>query len=278
MLAVGLCSTLPAAESGPAARGQPHQIGRITHPPLGEASGLVKSRQHPGVFWVINDSGNEPHLYAVNRTGKLLAEYRVKGALNADWEALAADRAGHLYIGDIGNNLPIGRLPRRWVYRVKEPDPAQAPARAGPDDPLPELAVDQTYFYTFPAEPFDAEGMFFDRGSLYLVSKVSQGPTRLYRLPLERPGKSVALIAVGELAGIPAVTDAALSDDGRKLAVCSSSYAALFELEAGEMVGRLTEKVPKVVRFAPREIEGCCWDGDDLILVSETRELYRLRF
>src|SRR3954449_35730 len=67
------------------------RIGTIAHPPLCEASALVKSRKHEGVFWTLNDSGNAPHLFAIDRSGKLIAEYKVKKAPNIDWEAMAQD-------------------------------------------------------------------------------------------------------------------------------------------------------------------------------------------
>src|SRR5437899_499106 len=60
-------------------------IGRLDHPAIREASGIVASRRHPGVFWVHNDSGNPPALYAVRRDGRLVREYAV-GAPNLDWE------------------------------------------------------------------------------------------------------------------------------------------------------------------------------------------------
>ncbi|MFO0950915.1 MAG: hypothetical protein U0835_07120 [Isosphaeraceae bacterium] len=70
----------------------------------------MASRRHPGVFWVHNDSGNPPRLFAVRVDGSLIREYAVQ-APNVDWEDIAVDDEGHLYLGDIGNNdarLPPG--------------------------------------------------------------------------------------------------------------------------------------------------------------------------
>lgn len=248
------------------------RIGTLVHPAIAEASGLTPSRQHAGVFWTINDSGNAPHLFAVDRSGKLRAEFRVKGALNLDWEALASDEAGYLYIGDVGNNAVPGGLARRWVYRIKEPNPQQG---AGG---VQEVALDRVYPYTFPAKPFDVEGMFVHKDKLYLISKVPKAPTKLYQLPLDQPGQAVQLVEVCDLPGVTLVTDAALSPDGRRLAVCSDSYAAKFELNADEPLESLKHKTPRMVRFPAKNIEGCCWDGDDLLLVSEDREIFVLRF
>ena len=49
-----------------------------------------------------------------------------------DWEDIAADDEGHLYVGDIGNNG--GLLAIRAIYRIDEPNPekaATAPAHCG---------------------------------------------------------------------------------------------------------------------------------------------------
>jgi hypothetical protein len=252
--------------------GELQRIGTLAHPAITEASGLAPSRRHAGVFWTINDSGNAPLLFAVDRAGKLLAEYRLKGALNLDWEALTSDGAGNLYIGDVGNNAVPGGLPRRWVYRIKEPDPYQRGADTR------QIALDRVHPYTFPAKPFDVEGMFIHKGKLYLVSKTLKAQTQLYHLPLDQPGQAVQLVEICNLPGVTHVTDAALSPDGRWLAVCSDTYAARFELKADEPLESLERKTPTVVRFTARSIEGCCWDGEDLILVSEDREVFMLRF
>ncbi|HNT88181.1 MAG TPA: WD40 repeat domain-containing protein, partial [Candidatus Hydrogenedentes bacterium] len=44
-------------------------------PALTEISGLLDSRQNPGVFWVHNDSGDAPRLYALSHTGEHLGVY-----------------------------------------------------------------------------------------------------------------------------------------------------------------------------------------------------------
>ena len=59
----------------------PHQIepgvqkvGRLVHPQLSECSGVVASRQHPGILWTHSDGGGgrkqTVFLYAVERTGR----------------------------------------------------------------------------------------------------------------------------------------------------------------------------------------------------------------
>ena len=129
-----------------------------------ESSGIVKSRRYPGIFWVHNDSGNPPLLFAIKGDGQIVRQFRL-GVPNLDWEDIAIDDHGHLYIGDIGNNT--GVLPLRAIYRIDEPDPG-LPA----DKPLAASAMT---FYTLPKENrFDAEGLFVDRGDRELGDEISR--------------------------------------------------------------------------------------------------------
>ena len=96
------------------------EIHRIELPEISESSGLVKSRTQRGVFWTHNDSGDRPRIFAIDAQGRLLGEFAVEGALARDWEDIAIDDAGNLYIGDVGNNANQRR--DLVVYRVPEPD------------------------------------------------------------------------------------------------------------------------------------------------------------
>ena len=53
-----------------------------------ETSGLEYFRGH---FITHNDSGGKPKLYSFTSEGDLLKSYKIKGALNRDWEELTAD-------------------------------------------------------------------------------------------------------------------------------------------------------------------------------------------
>src|SRR6185295_9973799 len=75
---------------------------------LNEISGMGQSRSNPDIFWVHNDSGDMPRVYAVNRSGKLVGTYRLEGANAEDWEDMAIGPApggrSYLYLADIGDN------------------------------------------------------------------------------------------------------------------------------------------------------------------------------
>jgi hypothetical protein len=247
------------------AEGTREPIGRLDHPPIREASGLVASRRHPGVFWVHNDSGNPPALFAVRRDGSLIREYRV-AAPNIDWEAIALDDAGHLFLGDIGNNG--GVLPLRAVYRLDEPDPSQPAA-----GPLPATAA---VVYRFPADGrFDAEGMVWDGPNLLVFSKrLDSCAATVHALPLDgsatllRPALPTQVDILEDFT--EPITAADLSADGL-LAVASYRVARVYA-----RVGDVGWAPIGAVAYRGGGIEAVAWDGPDLILAGEGRGMYRI--
>lgn len=242
------------------------EVGKLDHPAIAEASGIVASRRHPGIFWVHNDSGNPPAIFAVRKDGSLVREYAV-AAPNVDWEDLAADDSGHLFLGDIGNN---GRkLPIRAVYRIDEPDPALAPK-----GPLP---VTLASYYRFPkGEAFDAEGLFLEGGRAVVVAKTSRGgDAALWSVPLDPPSPLLRPATVAKIGALPGfrnpATGADLSRDGTLLAVCSPGEVGVYSRNA-EGVWKLLEGV----KGPPGQVEAVCWDGRDLVLANEQRGVYRI--
>jgi hypothetical protein len=47
--------------------------GVVQNDQIREASGIVASRQNPGVLWVHNDSGDSARVFAINEKGEFLA-------------------------------------------------------------------------------------------------------------------------------------------------------------------------------------------------------------
>ncbi len=242
-------------------------LGRLSDPAIRETSGMVKSRRHADVFWILSDSGNPPAIHAIRRDGRVLASYRV-AAPNVDWEDIATDDAGHLYLGEIGNNG--GLLPLRAVYRIDEPDPSR-PATG-------ELPVNLAAYYRFPskAERFDAESLFVIGKEAFLVAKRFDGrAAEILAVPLDPPSPLLKPAMPRRVGSLPEFTEpatgASLSNDGRRLAVVATSVARVYDRDPS---GGLTLRA--TVRYKERDIEAIAWDGPDLILATESGALYRL--
>ncbi len=101
------------------------QVGTVAHSLLKEVSGIVASRDNPGVIWAHNDSGGLARLWALNTQGIHLGTYNLTGATARDWEDMAigpgpiAGRT-YLYVADTGNNDDLTDF-AFTIYRVPEP-------------------------------------------------------------------------------------------------------------------------------------------------------------
>lgn len=255
-------------------------LGRLDHPPIREASGIVASRRHPGVFWIHNDSGNPPALFAVKGDGTLLREYAV-GVPNIDWEDIAIDDDGHLYLGEIGNN--INRIPVRAVYRLDEPDPTrQDRTEAGAETAsgaMPKLAVTLASYYRFASGGrFDAEGLFIDRGRAVVVAKTLDGrEAELFAIPLDPPSPLIRPATPERIGALPGfvepATGADLATDGLRLAACSYQVVRVYGRQDRDSDHW---SLLATVRFEADGIEAIAWEGDDLVLAGEGRGLFRI--
>ncbi|MEO0332433.1 MAG: hypothetical protein AAF223_12225, partial [Bacteroidota bacterium] len=68
---------------------KPIDQGEVKYSAISEASGIVASRNNPGILWTHNDSGHEPKIYAIDTSGEIAGEWVIAGATNRDWEDIA---------------------------------------------------------------------------------------------------------------------------------------------------------------------------------------------
>lgn len=157
---------------------------------LTESSGL-QTYNH-GIIWTHNDSGNLPVIYKIDTAGKINQFKTITNATNFDWEDLAKDDKGNLYIGDFGNNN--NERKSLQIYIVSNPNDVK-------EDRLKAEVISFTYSdqKAFPPSPsnmnFDVEAMIVFDHNIYLFSKNNTSPysgyVKLYKLPVT-PGKHEA--------------------------------------------------------------------------------------
>ena len=213
--------------------------GTIASNALTESSGIVASRRASGVWWVHNDSGDSPRVFAVGTDGRDLGEFGLAGASAVDWEDIAVGpgpSAGtsYLYVADIGDNA--GSRASVQVYRVAEPlvDPTAAP---GPPQTLSGVAALQL---TYPDGPHDAEALVVDptTGELFVITKdLAGGVAKVFRSPANRGAGSttaltqVATVALGAGQG---VTGADITPAGDVVALRTYFSVVLYPRPAGQ--------------------------------------------
>jgi hypothetical protein len=250
----------PGQEIAPGVR----LIARISDPRITESSGVIASRRYSNVFWTHNDGGGPKKqvLYAIDREGNTRAAFPVTGPRFHDWEDIAIDDAGHLYLGDIGNN--DSKEDSLAVYEIDEPDPT---SRAGSVSPK------RGWRLKFPGAPFDCESLFIWKGYGYVVSKVfDNARAQVFRFPIENTNGPLTLELVATTKIESPVTGADISVDGSLLGLVSKAGAYVFRIDGD--VARIADVEPHHTKLKDQHIEGCCFVPDGLLATSERRNIF----
>ena len=101
------------------------EFGTVTAPEITEASGIVASRQNPGVLWTHNDSGYPGSVFALSTNGTLLGRYYLPTVFYGNFEDIAIGPGAspehhYVYLADIGDNFAA----RSSVRVLRFPEPA----------------------------------------------------------------------------------------------------------------------------------------------------------
>ncbi len=231
--------------------GAPTAVGTLPRA-LDEVSGMVASRTHPGVLWVLEDSGNAAELYALDIDGSLLATVRLP-VPNVDWEDLAIAPCGDidcLWIADVGDNGLVRT--DAALYVVAEPEPEDGAAELL--SALPVRYVDG---------PHNVEALVLDAdGTPTLLSKRDDGTTEVLVLRDGRFGVTaqVQVAAPGDDAWSSRVTAADLWADEGGLLLRTYAHAWRYELDGDSLAG-LADAPRTELRAADQEqVEAVAWD------------------
>jgi hypothetical protein len=216
------------------------------------------------VYWTHNDGGGPKKqvLYAIDRGGDTRASFPVIDVTLHDWEDIAIDDAGHLYIGDIGNN--DSKRDALAVYEIDEPDPQ---AGAGPISPK------RAWHLRFPQAPFDCESLFVWKDQGYVVSKVfDKAHAQIFRFPLRDTNEPLTLELVATTKIESPVTGADISADGTLLGLVAKNGAYVFRIDGD--VAHVTNANPHHTKLKNMHIEGCCFVPEGLLATSERRMIF----
>ena len=190
---------------------------------LNELSGLAVVTADS--IYAINDGDNGALLHVIDRTGTVKHTYPVPGTRNRDWESLARDDRGRLYLCDTGNN---GNA--RQDLRIYRYDPATLRV-----DTIAFAYPDQT---AFPPPRtgwrYDLEAVYWLGDSLHLFTKnrIREGDytTTHYVLPAA-PGTYTAGRREQFALRKRVITGAAIRPDGQEV--------VLLTYDVGKLLGVL---------------------------------------
>lgn len=228
---------------------------------INENSGLVKAWQD-GYYWTHNDGGGNPELYMLNAKGQLFDTLEIKNAINVDWEDLAKDSKGSLYIGDFGNNsnkrenLSIYKRSSMTVEKINF------------------KYLDQT-FEKDEARVFDCEAFFWFNNSLYLFTKSwekGKKLTKIYKIPDVVGDYSVPPIDQTILK--TPVTGADVSPDGSKFALITYGKIFIYGIENQEINFK---KPIKCIKIGKNQTEAIVFENNNkIVFTNEQRKIYSI--
>jgi len=241
-----------------------------------ESSGLCLSASDPDVFWTHNDSGGEPCVFAIDRSGNTRAKVRIPNAANFDWEDITrgkdAQGVSQLFIGDIGDNFKV-RFSIQ-VYQITEP--AIAPSGTAIKETI--SAAPLIWRGHYPDGKHNAESLLVHPTTrrLYIITKSDDGKCALYAFPEKlQTGKSMTLEKIAPLTFPPLIrigkrpqdncmtTAADFSPDGSRLVV--ATYSSLYEWKLPKKSSLVEALKQPPVRIQPDlfpQVEGACYDAD----------------
>ena len=162
----------------------------------------------------INDSGNKPVLFYLDKKGNILNERKLDCCKNNDWESLAADK-NHIYIADFGNNYDT----RKNLSIIKIP--IQKSSNEIAEIINFSYPEQKKFVTTFRSSQYDAEALISTDNSLIIFTKNKlKKITEIYSLP-KIPGKYEAK-KIGSLNTKSIITGGDYDPDSKLLALTST--------------------------------------------------------
>ena len=233
--------------------------GTILDENLYEASGLVASRTNIGMFWTINDSGNDARLFLIDAKGNTVHYYWIDNAVNIDWEDLTiyTDDKGKskIYIGDVGDNDAL----RKNINIIIFDEPVF-------DDPSDTIITDyKNHHFRYPDGAKDAETIMADpiTSGLYIISKREQN-VRLYEVPVSLNESDTMDLTYKTSLPFFNVTSGDISSDGKE--VLLKTYDAIYywkRLNNESLQKTMTMAYDSIAYNPEPQGESIAWSSDN---------------
>jgi hypothetical protein len=231
-----------------------------------ESSGLEIAKDGQS-FWTNGDGGNKNQLYEFDQMGNVLSVLPLPGTKNIDWEELAKDDLGNIYVCDIGNN----RNQRRdlTIYKLNVNS---------------EFKVDTIHFtypdqYAFPPEKkemnFDCEAVFWYNSKLYLISK-NRGKrmVKIYTLP-DVAGDYVAEL-IDSIFIKNQITAGDISPDHKSVVLMSYGKVYYFKTVEGNTLKLVPYKTTRFNRSGESEAV-VFLTNNELLITNEQRQIFKMK-
>jgi hypothetical protein len=237
---------------------------------LSEVSGLEKISD--SLLIAINDGGNEPILFFLDRRGTITRKVRVSNASNIDWEALAIDEK-YVYIGDFGNNM--NERKDLCIYRVNRQDIATLN-----EVKAEKMSISYKEQTEFPPKDheryFDAEAMTYFEGQLWIFTKNStkpfDGKSFIYMVQFEANQiKALSIVSELKLNKTSYLKDAVTSACTVESSMVLSTYNRLIKLDFPKQ-GLSKSTIYKYPHI--QQVEACTYLGTNTYFLSNEQHKF----
>ena len=224
-------------------------------------------------IWVVEDNGNKDEIYKVNFVGKIIDDFEVKNAKNNDWEDLAKDNKGNLYIGDFGNNG--NNKKELTVYKLSNPE-----VEKGDKIDAEKIKFNYPEQKDYPPKKsqfyYDTEAFFHWGNSLYLITKNRtrpyDGKAMIYKVPDTKGEYEAQLVGTLFLCNNQntcSVTSAAISSDGKTIVLLS--YGLLWTINDFELDDFSIGNLKQIDLGVRTQLESVCFLNESTLLLSDER-------
>jgi len=212
-------------------------VAKVLNPIINEGSGIAASKINPGFIWVQEDSGNPTQLSLLAQNGTVLKSIFIKNSFNRDWEAMTLS-GNDLYVADIGDNAQI--FATYSIYKFVEPIST-----------VDTITTVDTIQFQYPDGSHDAEAFLIDPLSkdIFIITK-RDFPARVYKLSF--PYAPLSTLTLTGTIPVFAVTDAALSPDGKEVLIRTYTSILHYIREPGQSIFQTLQSSYKSL---PHQIE-----------------------
>ena len=241
------------------------QLTYVTKLPtkLEENSGILYNND--STLWVILDKGNPDKLYKTDFKGKLLNELKVDNAKNEDWEDIARDEEGNVYIADTGNNN--GKRKELTIYKLPNPQNEEGN----------KIDAEKINFRFPDKKIFGSEALFYRDNFLYIITKDRARPftgeAMIYKVPAHKGNYEATFVGKFipcEEQGVCEVTAADISPDGKTIVILGYGKLWVFTDFTSDDFSK--GKMKTIDLGATTQLESISFmDGTTLLLSDEER-------
>lgn len=243
-------------------------VGTLDNKTIDEASGMVMSILHENHFWTHNDSGDDSRLFLVNNVAQYQVTCTLKGAVNRDWEDIAAAKEqvtgkSRIFVGDIGDNNAVHDC--GFIYILDEP------AVLSNENIIVNNYDKITFKYQDGKR--DAETLMVDplTGDIYIVSK-RESSVHLYQI--KYPYNFTDTITANKLLSIPftQIVSGDISADGSGILLKNYSKVWFWPRKNGKSIADVFSLKPYETTYIQEpQGEAICWsrDGKSFFTISE---------